>query len=241
MGTTRTGLTPELESMRADDLWRRLDDLVCRAGFSHWSYAAAPGCPTATAEAPRVTTYPAAHVKSCVDHGLLAPCPGLSFAFGAARPALFRTVRARTPMTRRLGALLRLNREFGVTRGIVVPLRDVFGFTGMLAVSFDGSDAGLENLWKDRHEALLAEVSVCHREALSRFPRHFTRNAVPSLTARQREILHLLAQGLSTQDIADSLHISVDTINKHSSAIKRHLGARTVGQATALAVRWGLI
>jgi DNA-binding CsgD family transcriptional regulator len=154
---------------------------------------------------------------------------------------LFKTVRASTPMTRQFGALIHLNREFRVTRGVVVPLHEVFGFTGMVALEFAGSDRALLELWHDKREFLLQEIARYNDTILTRHPRCFTRDALPELTQRQREIVRLLAQGLDTQDLADSLHVSIDTINKHNAAIKRQLGTKTTAQTTALAARWGLI
>jgi DNA-binding NarL/FixJ family response regulator len=64
---------------------------------------------------------------------------------------------------------------------------------------------------------------------------------VASLTAREREILILLAQGGSNRDIADRLRISERTARTHVSNIltKLQLSSRT--QAALLAIREGLI
>jgi DNA-binding CsgD family transcriptional regulator len=237
----KSGLDPALESLRADKLWSSMEKLFSETGFRCWSYTAAPACPVPSVDSPRVTTYPRDHVRQCIEHNLLARCPGLMFAFRHTRPALFKTVRASTPMTRQFGALIRLNREFGVTRGVVVPLRDVFGFIGMVALEFAGSDRALLDLWHEKQEFLLQEIAQFNNSILTRHPRCFTRDALPALTQRQREIIRLLGEGLNTQDLADSLHVSIDTINKHNAAIKRQLGTKTSAQTTALAARWGLI
>ena len=47
------------------------------------------------------------------------------------------------------------------------------------------------------------------------------------LTAREREILSLIARGHTNPDIARSLHLSQRTVAHHVSAILRKLGART--------------
>lgn len=62
-----------------------------------------------------------------------------------------------------------------------------------------------------------------------------------ALTAREREILILLAQGNSNQDIADQLMITERTARTHVSNIltKLQLSSRT--QAALLAIREGLI
>ena len=60
------------------------------------------------------------------------------------------------------------------------------------------------------------------------------------LTAREVEVLKLVAQGLSNEDIAQSLVISDRTVDKHISNFleKLHLANRT--QATLYALREGL-
>ena len=50
------------------------------------------------------------------------------------------------------------------------------------------------------------------------------------LTARELEIVELIAQGLQAQEIADRLCIAVTTVNRHRENIKARLGVRTVAQ-----------
>ena len=196
IGTSRTGVTPELEIMRADHIWRRMDELLRVAGFQRWTYSAAPVCPTPATESLRVTTYPGGHVRRCVEQRLLPFCPGLSFAFRCPHPTPFKVVRDVTPMTRQFSALLRLNREFSVTRGMVIPLRSVFGFTGVLAISFEGTDGSLRDTWQERREALLPQIVQQHEDTLARHARLFTRDALPALSLRHREVVSLIAAKL---------------------------------------------
>jgi DNA-binding CsgD family transcriptional regulator len=240
-GSKQLATDSALEVLRSDAVWCGMDELFSEAGFRYWSYAAAPVLPSPVAHALRVTTYPREHVKQCIEHDLLSSCPGLSFAFRHTRPALFKTVRANTPTSRKFRAMLELNREHGVTRGIVIPLRDVFGMTGMIALEFEGTDEALLELWRGKREFLLTEITQRNEDILARHGRCFTRGALPDLPQRRRDVIKLLAQGLTTRDVADTLHISIDTINKHTAAIKHQLGTRTTAQTTALAARWGLI
>lgn len=56
------------------------------------------------------------------------------------------------------------------------------------------------------------------------------------LTKRQAEVLVLAIQGLSAQQIADTLILSRRTVEKHFDAVYERLGARNRGQAISVAI-----
>lgn len=62
----------------------------------------------------------------------------------------------------------------------------------------------------------------------------------PTLTVREREIVQLYAEDLSTQDIAGRLHLSAKTVATHRENVTRKLGVRGVAGLTRYAVREGL-
>jgi DNA-binding NarL/FixJ family response regulator len=61
------------------------------------------------------------------------------------------------------------------------------------------------------------------------------------LTAREREILQLLANGMSNTDVADALFISPETVKSHVRHILSKLEADTRTQAVAIALREAMI
>ncbi|MGZ4194876.1 MAG: ATP-binding protein [Solirubrobacteraceae bacterium] len=75
---------------------------------------------------------------------------------------------------------------------------------------------------------------------LPRGPRARTRSNPAGLTARELEVLALLAEGLRNADIAERLVVSAKTVDHHVSAILRKLGARTRSEAVAAAWRLNL-
>jgi DNA-binding NarL/FixJ family response regulator len=62
-----------------------------------------------------------------------------------------------------------------------------------------------------------------------------------SLTAREREVLALLADGQSNREIASSLYVSLPTVKTHLAHIYAKLGARNRNEALGRAVALGLL
>ncbi len=62
-------------------------------------------------------------------------------------------------------------------------------------------------------------------------------SVIDSLTEREREILNLLAQGLSNKRIAAQLYLSVRTVEGHLANIYARLGVHSRTEAMVLAVR----
>jgi LuxR family maltose regulon positive regulatory protein len=66
-------------------------------------------------------------------------------------------------------------------------------------------------------------------------------NATKTLTARELEVLGLLADGLAHDEIAARLGIGSETVRTHVRKASWRLGASTRTQAVATALRLGLI
>lgn len=60
-------------------------------------------------------------------------------------------------------------------------------------------------------------------------------------TGRQREILQLIAEGRSSREIAERLHISVKTVETHRAQLMQRLEIYDVAGLTRYAIRTGLV
>src|SRR5438552_1852819 len=61
------------------------------------------------------------------------------------------------------------------------------------------------------------------------------------ITARQREVLKLVATGKSTKEIAFDLNLSVKTVEAHRAQIMERLGLRDIASLVRYALRTGLV
>lgn len=126
----------------------------------------------------------------------------------------------------------------------------------LVLTSFSGEDAVLPAvragaagyLLKDVKPAELAEaIRTVHRGGAPLDPqvavtvmRSVTEPAADPLTPREREVLGLIARGLSNRLIARELALSEKTVKAHVSAVLSKLGVADRTQAALWAVRKGL-
>lgn len=72
-------------------------------------------------------------------------------------------------------------------------------------------------------------------------PKMAAETGTGAITRRQREVLQLFANGLSTDDAARRLGVSAETVRTHAKASLSRLGARDRSHAIAIAIRGSLI
>lgn len=66
-------------------------------------------------------------------------------------------------------------------------------------------------------------------------------NDDPNLSERELEILHLICEGLSNQEIADKLFISKRTVDKHRSNILEKTGTNNTASLVMYSIKQGII
>jgi DNA-binding NarL/FixJ family response regulator len=67
------------------------------------------------------------------------------------------------------------------------------------------------------------------------------KNLSPTLTGREREVLQLLAEGKSNQEIAKILDLSMKTIETHRKRMMKKLGIHHLAELVKYAIRTGII
>ncbi|MBS0613541.1 MAG: response regulator transcription factor [Proteobacteria bacterium] len=63
-------------------------------------------------------------------------------------------------------------------------------------------------------------------------------NPIDRLSNRELQILHMIGKGMSTRETANSLNLSVKTVESHRQRIKRKLNLNTGAQLVQYAVNW---
>ena len=129
---------------------------------------------------------------------------------------------------------------FEIPRGAlypVLPLRDIVVFPHMIVPLFVGREKSI---------AALEEALADAEHVLQTVDR--PRRAVPperpdatGLSPREREVLRLMVDGASNDEIATALNVSRRTAAQHVGSILGKLGASNRTAATMIAMRRGLV
>jgi DNA-binding NarL/FixJ family response regulator len=83
-------------------------------------------------------------------------------------------------------------------------------------------------------------MSSLVRDVLARIKRG-ERLPTAVLTPREDEVVKLIAEGLSSKEIASALHISLKTVERHRANVLAKLGMRDRTELTRYAIRAGLV
>lgn len=147
-----------------------------------------------------------------------------------------------------LEVLKKIKADHPDIRVLILSVHDEQSYVGQAVVA--GADGYLlktvstEEL-VDGVRRVMAGEAVLHpavaRTVLSEMTHLASGGGPAELSARELEIVKLLAQGLSNKQIAVRLQLGIETIKTHISSILSKLGAVDRTQAVAVALRRGII
>jgi two-component system response regulator NreC len=107
-------------------------------------------------------------------------------------------------------------------------------------------DSAFEELITAIHTVVMGQpylspkvTDVVVKEYLHGLAKHET-TVFTALTAREREVLQLLAEGKTTKQIASALTVSVKTIETHRQQLMEKLNIHSIAELTKYAIREGL-
>ena len=122
-------------------------------------------------------------------------------------------------------------------------------FTGISAVGKVRAlvDAGVDGLFSKADDnadlfAALPKILRGHRHIAPRFVEAMeTAGEGTDLTDREMQVLNLVVAGRVNREIADTLGISVKTVDRHRTNLMQKLGVRSAVELIGYALREGLI
>jgi two-component system, NarL family, response regulator LiaR len=112
-------------------------------------------------------------------------------------------------------------------------------YGGLIALLFTvlGIWAGLK-LTRKKEVTVIKEVIV---EAPDNFVLNENNLKLLNISKREHEVLTLMAQGMSNQEVADKLFVSLNTVKTHSSKLFEKLNVQRRTQAVQEAKKLGLV
>lgn len=145
-----------------------------------------------------------------------------------------RRIRATSPRTRCL-ALSMHETHIQVTQALQA------GASGYVVKSA-GSDELVEAVraTAEGKSYLSPSIAHCVVEAISQ-PRDGAVSSVALLSGREREVLQLIAEGMSSKEIAAALGVSLKTIETHRSNLMGKLNIRKASKLVRVAIHEGLV
>jgi len=103
--------------------------------------------------------------------------------------------------------------------------------------------AGITEMLKAVRAIAEGQTYLCQEaaNAMAEAVRGNAGSSAEALGRRERDVLALLAEGRTSQQIGEKLHIAAGTVDVHRRNIMRKLGLHTVAELTQYAIREGLI
>jgi DNA-binding NarL/FixJ family response regulator len=154
------------------------------------------------------------------------------------------------PQLNGIDATARIVEECPATRVVILSMHTSSAYVTAAvragALGYVVKDAAVDELSEALHAAAAGRAFVSplvsgHLVQELRRPQDATSAAWGVLSARQREVLQLIAEGHSTRDIGEQLHISPKTVETHRAELMRRLNIFDVAGLTRFALREGLI
>lgn len=220
-------------------LYALFNDEILRLGFDYYSMAIVPLDPKFEKAPLLHGTFPQDYIDGYQALGAHMIDPYLDIMARRTTPVFHTEVLPRflaTDIGRKLSVLAE---ETDVGQGYMVPLPSA-GMARGVGYWARSKNSGFTNTVQS-HEAYLVFLATCFAAAAEDlgFAPKIVESA--SLTAREKSILGLCAEGLNNIEIATHLAISERTVRFHLGNTYRKLGATGRAQALTRAIRLGLI
>ncbi|MCR9068998.1 MAG: LuxR family transcriptional regulator [Rhodobacteraceae bacterium] len=230
-------LAPYLAMTTVEDLWAHHTALMAEYGFDRLFYAfnafRGAGLYDNPEDALLLTNLPTEYVESYVSGGMFRDGPSVRWATehtGAASWADIHAALPGYPATPGERAMMEMNLRHGIVAGYTISfpmaLKNANAGIG-LAARIGLTQADADAIWAE-HGADLQIINHVAHLCITQLPATGQRRL---LTERQAQVLELVADGKTMQDVALILDRNVATIEKHLRGARDALGVETTAQA----------
>ncbi|MBY6200299.1 LuxR family transcriptional regulator [Maritalea mobilis] len=230
-------LRPYLEMTTVDDLWAHHSKVMAEFGFDRLFYAfnafRGAGLYDNPEDALLLTTMPTDYVEAYVDGGMFRDGVMMRWAIENVGVASWAQVYAQMqdlPLTDGERAMRALNERHGIVAGYTISfpmaIKNANAGIGM-AVEKGMTQADADAIWAEHGDEIEIINNVAHL-CILQLPATGQQRL---LTPRQSEVLELVADGKTMQDIALLLERNVATVEKHLRGARDALGVETTAQA----------
>ena len=240
-------LSPYLRARSVEELWEHHTAHMAQYGFDRMLYAYtcfqggnSLGDPD---DALVLTNHAPDYVEAYVSKGLFRDAPMMNWASRNTGSISWRHMQSECferSNSNGIRNVLELNRRFGVVAGYTIsfPMAIKRAAAGIGLAARVGLDQNaVDEIWAEHGEDIEIINHVAHL-AITQLP---ATGQSRILTPRQREVLELVADGKSVQDIALLLDRKAATVDKHLRGARDSLGVETTAQAVRKASVWNQI
>ncbi|MBO6603863.1 MULTISPECIES: helix-turn-helix transcriptional regulator [Paracoccaceae] len=230
-------LQPYLAMRSVEELWAHHTRVMAKFGFDRLFYAYSAFRNLKTLGNPEdallLTNHPTDYVEEYVNKGLFRDGPMMKWAARNVGAVSWRQVReevARREMSPGERHVFELNQRFGLVAGYTIsfPMAIKHASAGIGLTAREGLDQDdVDAIWQRDGEIIEIINHVAHL-CISQLP---ATGQSRMLTRRQTEVLELVADGKTIQDIALLLERNAATVEKHLRGARDTLGVETTAQA----------
>jgi LuxR family quorum sensing-dependent transcriptional regulator len=213
------------------EIMNAMGELLKKYGFEYHCVSFLAGADETLEDVLLSTRLPEEWLKLYEDRDYVHDDPAFRYAKTTVRPfRWFKEAPYDPEREPRAAEVVRVAWDFGVRDGFVIPVASTTGRMGQVWFGGRTLDLGGEQL------------PALHLMAIYAFDRIRKLHGAPlqhraNLTPREREILILAANGKTSWEIGEVLHISSRTVKAHIKAACRKLDAVTRTQAVMIAIR----
>jgi LuxR family transcriptional regulator len=230
-------IRPYLQMTSVEDLWAHHTRVMAEFGFDRLFYAfnafRGAGLYDNPEDALLLTNMPTDYIDAYVTGGMFRDGVMMRWAIRNVGSASWHRVFAEMsnqPLTDGERAMRALNERHGIVAGYTISfpmaIKNANAGIGM-AVRRDMTQADADAIWAEHGEDIETLNHVAHL-CILQLPATGQRRL---LTPRQSEVLELVADGKTMQDIALILNRNVATVEKHLRGAREALGVETTAQA----------